>query len=239
MTKTGNIRISDSLQAYVAQPARSGTYPGIVVLMEAYGITGHIRGVCERFAKLGFVAVAPDIFHGEVYSYADVDKVMAKIPGIKDGRVMDEIGATLDWLEAQDNVRKGYNGIIGFCMGGRLSFLAACRHAERLKAAVCFYGSGIAPEGATDRFGRTPPIGEAEKIRAPLFLGYGADDQGITAAEHARIVQTLSATKKRYTLAVYPGAGHAFLCEERANYAPRAADLAWYECTDFLAAQLA
>jgi carboxymethylenebutenolidase len=238
MTKTGNISISDGLQAYVAQPARSGSYPGILVLMEAYGITGHIRGVCERFAKIGFVAVAPDIFHGEVFSYTDVDKVMAKIPGVRDDLVMDEIGATLDWLEAQDKVRKGYSGIIGFCMGGRLAFLAACHHAERLKAVVCFYGGGIAPEGTTDRFGRTSPIGESAKIRAPLFLGYGADDQGIPAAEHARIVQTLSAAKKRYTFAVYPQAGHAFLCEERPNYAPQAADQAWYECTDFLAAQL-
>lgn len=238
MTKTGDIRINDSLQAYIARPARSGSYPGIVVLMEAYGITGHIKAVCERFAKIGFVAVAPDIFHGEVFSYTDVDKVMARIPGIDDKLVMDEIGASLDWLEAQDDVRKGYNGIIGLCMGGRLAFLASCRHAERLKAAVSFYGGGIAPEGTTDHFGRTPPLGEAEKIRAPLFLGYGADDQGIPAAEHARIVQALSAAKKRYTLAVYPQAGHAFLCEERPNYAPQAAALAWYECTDFLAAQL-
>ncbi|HEV2212334.1 MAG TPA: dienelactone hydrolase family protein [Gammaproteobacteria bacterium] len=238
MTRTDNIQITDGLPGYLARPARSGSFPAIVVLMEAYGITGHIRGVCERFAKLGLVAVAPDILHGEVYSYTDVDKVMARIPTVKDDLVMEEIGATLDWLESQDNVRKGNTAVIGFCMGGRLALLAGCRHSDRLKAVVSFYGGGIAPEGDTDRFGRTPPIGEVAKLNAPLFLGYGAEDAGIPPAEHARIVQALSAGKKRYCLAVYPNAGHAFLCEERQNYAPQAADRAWYECTDFLAAQL-
>lgn len=238
MTRIGTIKINDALAGYLAQPARSGHFPAVVVLMEAYGITGHIKGVCERFAKLGMVAVAPDILHGEVISYADGNKAMARIPTIKDDQVMREIGATVDWLQGQDNVRKDSIAVIGLCMGGRLALLAGCRLADRFKAVVSFYGGGIAPEGATDRFGRTPPIGEVAKLKAPLFLGYGADDPGIPPAEHARIVQALSTEKKRYCLAVYPGAGHAFLCEERQNYAPQAADRAWYECLDFLAAQL-
>ncbi|HET7921560.1 MAG TPA: dienelactone hydrolase family protein, partial [Gammaproteobacteria bacterium] len=102
----------------------------------------------------------------------------------------------------------------------------------------CFYGSGIAAEGKTDRFGRTPPIHLASHMKAPVYLGYGADDPGISPAEHARIAEQLSTLKKRYALAVYPGAGHAFLCEERANYAPAAAKPAWRECLAFLHAAL-
>jgi carboxymethylenebutenolidase len=75
-------------------------------------------------------------------------------------------------------------------------------------------------------------------MQAPIFLGYGADDTGILPAEHARVAETLSAAKKRYTLAVYPGAGHAFLCEERANYAPAAAELAWGDSIGFLQSNL-
>ena len=96
-----------------------------------------------------------------------------------------------------------------------------------------FYGGSIAPDGP-DRFGRTPPIGEADKMQAPILLGYGAEDQGIPPSEHARIAQTLSAAKKRYTLAVYPGAAHGFLCEERTSYAPKVAERAWLEIIAFL-----
>jgi len=237
MSNSTNTQISNTLKGYVAHPQGHGRFPGLVVMMEAYGITGHIRGVCDRLAKAGFVTLAPDIFHGEVISYTDMDKVMSKIPTLRDDQILNEIGQTLDWLAAHKNVESKRLGIIGFCMGGRFAFLANCRLSDRLDAAVGFYGGGIAPAGP-DRFGRTPPIGEAANMQAPIFLGYGADDQGIPPVEHARIAETLSAAKKRYTLAVYPGAGHAFLCEERANYAPKAAEQAWPEIIAFLHANL-
>ena len=234
MNTPTNTQINAKLNAYAAHPDGSGPFPGLVVIMEAYGITGHIQGVCRRLAKAGFVAAAPDIFHGEVISYTDMDKVLAKIPTIRDDQVLNEIGQTLDWLQQQNNVDRNRLGIIGFCMGGRFAFYANCRFPDQLKAAVGFYGGGISPEGGKDRFGRTPPIGEAHKMQAPIFLGYGADDAGIPPSEHARVAEALSAAKKRYTLAVYPGAGHAFLCEERANYALKAAELAWPEAIAFL-----
>jgi len=237
MNDTNNTQISGTLQGYAAYPETSGRFPGVVVIMEAYGINGHIRGVCQRLANAGFVAVAPDIYHGEVISYTDTDKVMAKIPTVRDEPTLNEIGESLNWLAEHKNVMPKQLGIIGFCMGGRLAFLANCRFPDQLKAAVGFYGGGIAP-GGPDRFGRTPPIGEAHKMQAPIFLGYGADDQGILPAEHARVAETLSTAKKRYTLAVYPGAGHGFLCEERANYAPKAAELAWPEIIGFLRTNL-
>ena len=238
MGDTTNVKINSALNGYVVLPKGRGSFPGVVVMMEAYGITGHIQGVCTRLATSGCVAVAPDIFHGEVISYTDTNKVMAKIPTLSDVQILKEIGATLDWLAAQANVARDCLGIIGFCMGGRYAFLANCRYADRLKAAVSFYGGGIAVEGPKDRFGRAPPIGEADRMQAPVFLGYGADDQGIPPAEHARIADKLSSLKKRYTLAVYPGAGHAFLCEERTSYAPAVAARAWPEALGFLRTEL-
>ena len=233
MSNSTSIKISDSLNGYAAQPAGKGPFPGMLVLMEAFGITAHIQGVCERLASAGFMAMAPDIFHGDVFAYTDMDKVWPKIQTIRDDQVMGEMAESLDWLRTQDNVSKDRLGILGFCMGGRLAFLAHCRFPDRLQAAVSFYGGGIAPDGP-DRFGRIPPIDEAEKMRAPVFLGYGAEDNNITPTEHARVAQTLSAAKKRYTLAVYPGAGHGFLCEERASYVPAMADIAWKDIMDFL-----
>ncbi|MGH8371528.1 MAG: dienelactone hydrolase family protein [Gammaproteobacteria bacterium] len=233
-----NVPLGKDLNGYVSRPRGSGPFPAIIVLMEAYGITGHIKGVCQRLAKAGFVAVAPDIFHGDVIAYTDIDTVMAKLPTLKDDTMLKEIGITLDWLTVQSGVEKHAIGVIGFCMGGRLAFLSNCRFPDRFKAAVGFYGGGIAAEGETDRFGRTPPIHLAAHMKAPIYLGYGADDQGIPPAEHARIAEKLSSLKKRYNLAVYPGAGHAFLCEERANHAPAAAKRAWVESLDFLHAHL-
>lgn len=238
MNDSTNVIINGSLNGYVTHPQGKGPFPGVLVFMEAYGITGHIQGVCQRLADSGFVALAPDFFHGELISYTDMNKVMAKIQSLRDEQLLQETDASLDWLAAQKNVDKNRLAVIGFCMGGRLAFLANCRFADKLKAVVGFYGGGIAAEGATDRFGRTPPIHDADKMRAPIFLGYGADDQGIPPAEHARIAGKLSALKKRYTLAVYPGAGHAFLCEERANYAPTAAARAWPEAMEFLRTEM-
>ena len=238
MSESTNVKINGGLNGYAAHPKGRGAFPGIAVFMEAYGITGHIRGVCQRLAEAGFVALAPDFFHGDLISYTDMGAAMAKIQSLKDELMLQEIGASLDWLAAQNNVDKARLAVIGFCMGGRLAFLANCRFPERVKAAVGFYGGGIAPEGPTDRFGRTAPIGEAGKMQAPMFLGYGADDQSIPPADHARVAEKLSTLKKRYTLAVYPGAGHAFLCEERSNYAPAAAARAWPEALEFLRAEM-
>lgn len=233
MSDATNTQIGKTLKGYAAFPKAHGRFPGVVVMMEAYGITSHIRGVCQRLAEAGFVALAPDIFHGEVLSYTDMERAMAKLPTLRDDQIMNEIGQSLDWLASHKTVDSKRLGIIGFCMGGRLAFLSNCRFPDRLHAAVGFYGSGIAPDGP-DRFGRTPPITEADRMQAPILLGYGADDQGIPPAEHARIAETLSTAKKRYSLAVYPGAGHGFLCEERASYAPQAADQAWPEIIAFL-----
>lgn len=233
-----NTRISDELNGYVERPEGKGPFPGIVVIMEAYGVTGHIHNVCRRLAKAGFVALAPDHFHGDVIPYADSQAAMAKIATLKDDQLVKEVGQCLDWFESQADVKRAAHAIVGFCMGGRLAFLSNCRFPARFQASVSFYGGAIAPGVSPDRFGRTPPIGEAEKMQAPMFLGYGADDQGIPGDEHARIAKTLTDLKKRYVLSVYPGAGHAFLCEERAAYAPAVEPIAWREAIEFLNANL-
>ena len=238
MHKQNNTQIAADLEGYAERPEGKGPFPGVVVIMEAYGITGHIHNVCKRLAKAGFVALAPDHFHGDVIPYSDSPAAMAKIATLKDDQLVKEVGQCLDWFDKQVEVKKGAHGIIGFCMGGRLAFLSNCRLPTRLQAAVGFYGGAIAPGVSPDRFGRIPPIGEAEKMQAPIFLGYGADDQGIPGDEHARIAKTLTDLKKRYVLSVYPGAGHAFLCEERPAYAPAVEPIAWREAIEFLHANL-
>lgn len=237
MNKMTNLRVSDRLEGFLAKPDGGRQSPALLVFMEAFGITSHIQNVCQRLADAGFVALAPDFFHGDVVSYGDMNTAMAKVQAADDDLIMQETAASLTWLESQPQVDKRRLGVIGFCMGGRLAFLANCRFPQQLKAAVGFYGSGISGDGP-DRFGRTPPLGEAEKIQGATFLGFGADDTGNPPAQHARIAERLSTLKKRYTLAVYPGAGHAFLCDERSSYAPQTAKRAWPEAIEFLRNEL-
>ena len=232
-----NVRITDELSGYLARPQGAGPFPGIVVLMEAFGLKHHIQRACDRLARMGFSALAPDIYHGQVLDYGDMEGVRAKIPTVNDDQVMREVGSALEWLALHAGADHGRLGVLGFCMGGRLAFLTAATHGSRIRAAASFYGGSIAPD-EEDRYGRTPPIVEAQHIAGPLFLGYGAEDRGIAPAEHGRIARTLSDLKKRYTLSVYPDAGHGFLCEERSAYAPAAASQAWAEVLDFFGREM-
>jgi carboxymethylenebutenolidase len=234
MNEPALIQIQGQLQGYFA-PAASPQAPGVVVLMEAFGLTAHVEGLCRRLAAAGFNALAPDLYRGEQYSYADMDKVIAKLRALGDEPVMDDVAASLDWLRRNGSAQLA---VEGFCMGGRLAFLAGCRLAAQLHAVISFYGGAIFPEGDKDRLGRTPPIHEAAALCAPLLLVYGGADPGIPPAEHGRLAQRLGELDKRYALSVYPKAGHGFCCEDRDAYAPQAAEAAHAEAIAFLRAAL-
>ena len=217
-----NARISTGLDGYYA-PAEGGggKKPGVIVLMEAFGLTPHVRGLCDRFAAAGYAALAPDLYQGRQFGYAQLDEALGVL-------------GSLDWLGRQDGVDGARLAVSGFCMGGRLAFLSACRHGARLRAAVSFYGGSIAPGTETDKMGRKPPIGEAPQLAVPALLVYGARDKAIPGEEHGRIAQALTGLNKRYAVSVYPDAGHGFCCEDRDAYAPKAAEAAFAETFDFL-----
>ena len=239
MSQPSNVTIRPGLEGYFAPADTDSPAPGILVLMEAFGLTDHIRRACDHFAAQGINALAPDIYHGKRFGYENLDQAIAAIRGLDDDQVMDELAAALDCLAAHQGVAPLRLGVLGFCMGGRLAFLANCRHAGRLRAAVAFYGGGIAPEGETDRLGRRAAIASAPALQSPTLLIYGAADAAIPAAEHARVALRLTELNKPYSLSVYPGAGHGFCCEDRPGYAPEAAREAYREATDFLRRTLA
>jgi len=234
MSNPTHMQISGQLPGYYA-PAGAGQAPGVVVLMEAFGLTAHVEGLCRRLAGAGFNALAPDLYRGEKYGYGDMDKVIAKLRALGDEQVMEDVAASLDWLRQNGSTRLA---VEGFCMGGRLAFLAGCRLAPRLGAVVSFYGGSIFPEGGKDRLGRTPPVNEAGQLGVPLLLIYGGADSGIPPAEHGRLAQRLGELDKRYVLSLYPKAGHGFCCEDRDSYAPQAAEAAHAEAIAFLGAAL-
>jgi carboxymethylenebutenolidase len=237
MNTADNVAIAPDLPGYFAAPGTAAA-PGVVVLMEAFGLTAHVRGVCDRLAAAGFAALAPDFLRGKIIAYDDVESLLGTLRALRDDTAMQDVSASLDFLSRQPQVDGKRLGIAGLCMGGRLAFLANCRFASRLKAAVAFYGGGIAPPAA-DRFGRVPPIGEAEAMQAPLLLIYGGRDAAIGIDEHARLAQRLGTLGKPYSLSVYPGAEHGFCCEDRDSYRADAAAAAYAEAIDFLRRHLA
>jgi carboxymethylenebutenolidase len=221
--QTQHLSIATGVSGYLAKP--SGV-PGIgvVVMMEAFGLNAFVKGVCERFARAGYMALAPDVYHGETYAYTDRERAIARLNDLDDDVTMREVGAALDMLVAQ-GARDGRLAIIGFCMGGRLAFLANAVHGQRLAASVSFYGGGIAP--AVPRGKRKPLLDRIADLSAPQLLIYGARDASIASDEHARIAKALSDANKRYTLAVLPDAPHAFATFDRESYHAPAAEAAW------------
>src|SRR5690348_1214974 len=113
MHEQNNTQIASDLEGYAERPKGKGPFPGVVVIMEAYGITGHIHNACKRLADAGFVALAPDHFHGEVIPYADSQAAMAKIATLKDDQLVKEVGQCLDWFDRQAGLKHDAHGIIG------------------------------------------------------------------------------------------------------------------------------
>lgn len=235
---TGMTTLSTGAQAWLARPPGApGT--GVVVLMEIFGLTPWIRGVCERFARAGYLAIAPDLYHGDAFEYAERDAARSRAALLEDDATMRDIAASIDAL-ATEGAREEGIAVIGFCMGGRLAFLANATHGHRLAASLSFYGGGIAPTmygssiALATAASRRPLLDRVPDLVAPQLLIYGGKDASIGSDEHARLVQALSAANRRYTLAVLPDARHAFATEDRDTFQREPAAAAWRIAFAFL-----
>ncbi|MGA6982762.1 MAG: dienelactone hydrolase family protein [Candidatus Sulfotelmatobacter sp.] len=212
------------MQAYVARPEKSPR-GGLLVFQEAFGVNHHIRDVTERFAAEGYVAIAPELFHrtappGFEVSYTDFPAAMPHYQKVTAETAEADARAAYDWLRANNQV--DFISCVGFCMGGRVSFIA--NSAVPLRAAVSFYGGGIAP-GLLDR---------AAKVQAPSLLIWGGLDKNIPPEQRRAVTEALKAKKKIYVNAEFSNADHGFFCDERAAYEPKSARQAWALTLEFL-----
>jgi carboxymethylenebutenolidase len=222
------------MDAYVAQPKDGGNYPGIVVIQEAFGVNDHIKKVTERIAAEGYVAIAPDIYHREserLIPYTDMAKAIATLQRVQDGKAMEDVGAAIAHLKSQASVKSGAIGVIGFCMGGRLTYLAAAHHASDVKAAVPYYGGGIP-------MGNPSPLARTGEIKCPMYLFFGAKDQLIPLDQVDKIKAELTSRKVPFKMEIYPEAGHGFNCDDRGSYHQASAKDAWEKTKSFFAQHL-
>ncbi len=213
--------------AYVARPEHGGPYPGLLLFQEAFGVNHHIRNVSERFASEGYVVIAPELFHrtapaGFEISYADFPSVMPHLQAVTAETAEADTRSAYDWLRSNPQAKASEISSVGFCMGGRVSFIA--NSTVPLRAAVSFYGGGIAP-GLLDR---------AAKLQAPSLLIWGGRDKHITPEHRKAVTEALNAEQKIYVNAEFSRADHGFFCDERAAYEPHSARQAWALTLEFL-----
>ena len=227
-TQKITLQVADgtSMNAYVARPTEDGKFPGMLVFQEAFGVNGHIRDITERFAREGYVAIAPELFHrtapGFEGRYDDFPSAMQHLQALTEAGQSADIRAAYDWLRGQPQVSPELIASIGFCMGGRSSFLA-CANVP-LRAAISFYGGGIA-QGLLHRAG---------DLHAPILLFWGGLDHHITT-EHTRAVEdALTKAGKPYVSVNFSYADHGFFCDVRPSYNAQAAGLAWTLTLQFL-----
>ena len=225
-----------NMPAYRAAPAaapgsRPGALPIVLVVQEIFGVHEYIRDVCRRFARLGYLAVAPELYarQGDPSRYPDIPSLYAAIVSkVPDAQVMADLDATVAWAAGAGGDPDRL-AITGFCWGGRITWLYAA-HEPRVKAAVAWYGRLVGDSTAL-----TPlhPVDVAARIHAPVLGLYGGADTGIGPETIERMKQALAANKgpgAKSRFVVYPDAPHAFHADYRPSYRKAAAEDGWARC---------
>ena len=182
---------------YLATPA-SGTGPGVLVIQEWWGLNASLKEMADRLAAAGFVALAPDLYHGEVAEHDEMDKASHLMQGLPADRAAKDMSGAVDFLAGRAS-GTGV-GVVGFCMGGMLSFLIAAGRPDKVKAVVPFYGF---PQGDTEP--------DWSKLSATIS-GHMAENDSFFPPAAARALEAkLRGMGKDVTLTVHPGTGHAFM----------------------------
>jgi carboxymethylenebutenolidase len=216
--------VDGPMRCYEARPVAAGR--AVVVVQEAFGVNNHIEDVTRRLATAGYHAVAPDLFHrsgpGSVVEYGNFEKVLEYFQDLGgDDAILNDIDAALDHLRGQGFADANI-GIVGFCAGGRVTFLVSVRRA--LGAAVGFYGGGI----VTGRFPQFPAlISEASALRTPWLGIFGDEDASIPVDDVEQLRDVLSRTTVPTEIVRYEHAGHGFHCDQRPDFRPEEAANAW------------
>jgi carboxymethylenebutenolidase len=220
------------MAAYRAAPAGKTNLPVVLVISEIFGVHEHIADVARRFAKLGYLAIAPEMFlrQGDAQGYAEISKLIAEvISKVPDAQVMADLDATVAWAQANGGDTSKL-GITGFCWGGRITWMYAA-HNPKVKAGVAWYGRLV---GAPNALSPTNPVDVVAKLGGPVLGLYGGADTGIPQASVDTMKAALATgndAAKRSEFVVYPDTPHAFHADYRPSYRKEAADDGWKRAT--------
>lgn len=201
--------------------------PAILLLMEAFGVTSYMQDVAARMASEGYVVLTPDLYYRELphnkFGYSEVEAAMAMMYRLDFGTAMEnDLRAALGYLKSRPDLLPDQIGVTGFCLGGGLSFLAACKFSDEIAAAAPFYGMVL------DEW-----VAAVTDITVPIYLFHGGLDPFIPLERVYQIESRFKELGKDYRLKVYRDADHGFFCHERSSYNCLAAEDAWHELTQF------
>ena len=227
----GEVRIpvkDGEIPAYRAMPAGGRELPLLLVVQEIFGVHGHIRDVCRRLAKLGYMAVAPELYarQGDVSKLTDMKEIIAIVEKVPDKQVMLDLDDTMSWAR-KNGANATQLGITGFCWGGRIVWLY-CAYNPMVAAGVAWYGR---LEGQTSDLRPTYPIDVAPTLKVPVLGLYGGADTGISQESVEKMRTALKYGKSQ--IMVYPGVPHAFFADYRPSYRKEAAEDGWKRMQDW------
>lgn len=221
------------LPAYRAAPAGKTGLPVVLVVQEIFGVHEYIADTCRRFARAGYLAIAPELFtrQGDPAQYGEIGKLISELVAkVPDAQVMADLDATLAWAQANGGGKKA--GITGFCWGGRITWLYAA-HNPAVKAGVAWYGRLVGP---TNAITPTQPVMVANTLHAPVLGLYGGADTGIPLTSVNQMKDALatgSTAAKASRFVVYPDAPHAFHADYRPSYRKDPATEGWAQALDW------
>jgi carboxymethylenebutenolidase len=224
----GDVKVpvgDQTLPAYRAMPAKGGPFPVVLVVQEIFGVHEHIKDICRRFAKLGYFAIAAELYarQGDVSKLKSIDEIRPIVAKVPDEQVMADLDACVDFAQKSGKGDVAKLGITGFCWGGRIVWLYSA-HSKQLKAGVAWYGRLV---GEPTQNNPKHPVNIAADLNAPVLGLYGGKDQGIPLDTVEQMRTALKAAKVEAEIIVYPDAPHAFFADYRPSFVAADAQDAW------------
>jgi carboxymethylenebutenolidase len=215
------------IPAYRAMPAKGGPFPTVLVVQEIFGVHEHIKDICRRFAKLGYYAIAPEMYarQGDVSKLTAFPEILQIVNKVPDKQVMSDLDAAVAYSKGTGKADTSKLAITGFCWGGRIVWLYAA-HNPNLKAGVAWYGRLVSAGPATELQPKYP-IDLAADLKAPVLGLYGEADTGIPVPTVEKMREALKAAKKPSEIVLYPATPHGFYADYRPSYTPKAAADGW------------
>ena len=217
----------ERIPAYRAMPDRGGPFPVVLVVQEIFGVHEHIKDICRRFARLGYLAIAPELYarQGDVANLESIDDILPIVAKVPDAQVMSDLDACVEYARRSGEGDVAKLGVTGFCWGGRIVWLYAA-HNPLVKAGAAWYGRLT---GDTSELSPKHPIDIAADLKAPVLGLYAGKDQGIPLESVERMRKALEAAAVDSEIIVYPQAQHGFHADYRPMYKEDDAKDGWQQ----------
>jgi carboxymethylenebutenolidase len=237
--EAGEVKIpvkDGEIPGYRAMPDKGGPFPVVLVVQEIFGVHEHIKDICRRFAKVGYLAVAPELYarQGDVSKMQNIQEIVTTVVSkVPDAQVMSDLDATVAWAKASNKGDTAKLAITGYCWGGRIVWLYSA-HNPNLKAGAAWYGRVVGnPNQPADPLHPKNPIDVVASLHAPVIGLYGAADQGIPVAGVEKMRDAVKAAGKTAEIIIYPDTQHGFFADYRPSYHKQNAAEAWTKMLDW------